>query len=447
MHLVPRRPERIPSARSLLVALVAVVLTTTMLPASPAAAVKVKVDRRLFGVHDSNLSGDSWPAVRVGAVRLWDGGVSWRDIETSPGVYDFTKLDEIVRQANARNVEVTLVLGQTPDFYATSSSAATSMPNDLGAWERYVRALVTRYAPPNWGGVRGIGAYQVWNEVNVVNYWTGSPEQMRTLTRSAYGVIKSVDPGALVVGPSMGTRLSGQVRWIGGFYYPQAGKPAIWKSMDAIGLHLYPTDSKTPEHVMTTYNQVRKALAVRGVPAGKPVWNTEINYGAKTGSGLTHGGSATPISAQKQAAFVIRTFMLQAARGIKRVHWYAWDMRNLGSGGPIANTLLTDPNDGTTVTLAGKAFALVQGWMVGGTLVGATRSALPCAKDRLGTYTCVIKYSGGFKRVYWNPNKRVRITTVKSATQLVRGDGTTSRIRGGSKQYVGFLPVMVRSRA
>ena len=78
---------------------------------------------------------------------------------------------------------------------------------------------------------------------------------------------------------------------------------------------------------------------------------------------------------------------------------------------------------------------------------GATRSALPCAKDRRGTYTCVIKYSGGFKRVYWNPNKRVRITTVKSATQLVRGDGTTSRIKGGSKQYVGFLPVMVRSRA
>ena len=59
MHLarpVPalRIPERAPV--KLLAAVVAAVLAAVLLPATPAAAVKVKVDPRYFGVHDSGLA-------------------------------------------------------------------------------------------------------------------------------------------------------------------------------------------------------------------------------------------------------------------------------------------------------------------------------------------------------------------------------------------------------
>ena len=432
-------PRSAHPVRSVLVAVLGLV-ATVLVPVGPAAASDVKIDPRLFGVHDSDFAG-SWPTVPVGAIRLWDAGVTWRDIETSPGVYDFSHLDAIVRAANARNAEVTLVLGQTPDFYATRSPAGASMPGDTGAWTRYIQALVSHYSPANWGS-RGIAAYQVWNEANVVNFWTGSPEQLRQLTRLAYSAVKGVDPGALVIGPSMATRLAGQIRWINAFYYPVSGQPAVWKSMDAIGLHLYPTDIKTPEQPIRTLGVVRAALRLRGVPSSKPIWNTEINYGARTGG----QGAASPISVERQAAYVMRTFLLNAAAGIQRVHWYSFDLRYLPSGGTLGNTLLTDPGNGSTLTLAGRSFGLVRGWMVGGTMLGSGTTR-PCAKDRAGTYTCVIKYRGGVRRVYWNPTKVVKVRTAKNATYAVGVYGQRRMIKGGSVQRVDYRPLMVRSRS
>jgi len=152
-----------------------------------------------------------------------------------------------------------------------------------------------------------------------------------------------------------------------------------------------------------------------------------------------------PIAAATQASYVIRTYLLNASQQVQRVHWYAWDMGYLPGGGTLGNTLLTNPANGST-TVAGKAFGLVRGWMQGGTLMGPSRSALPCTKDRAGTYTCVIKYAKGVKRVYWNPTKRVRVTTAKSATFSVNVYGKRKAVRGGSKKAVNFKPLMVRSK-
>jgi hypothetical protein len=55
----------------------------------------------------------SYPTAPVGAVRLWDADVSWREIETAPGHYDFTRVDARVNAARAHGATVLLVLGQT----------------------------------------------------------------------------------------------------------------------------------------------------------------------------------------------------------------------------------------------------------------------------------------------------------------------------------------------
>ena len=36
------------------------------------------------------------PQVPTGSLRLWDVGVSWKEIETSKGVYDWSKLNATV---------------------------------------------------------------------------------------------------------------------------------------------------------------------------------------------------------------------------------------------------------------------------------------------------------------------------------------------------------------
>jgi hypothetical protein len=429
------------TVHSLLAAVMAGALLVTLGPAAPAGATSYTVDKRFFGVHKLNTT--SWPVVTPGSIRLWDAGVTWRDIETSPGVYDFTRLDALVHAANAHRAEVTLVLGLTPDFYAPPGGGATSMPVDPAVWTNYVRALVTRYSPANWGGVRGIAAYQVWNEANVVNFWTGTPLQMAQLTKAAWNTVKSVDRGALVLSPAYASRISEQIKGIKRFAFAWVDGVPAWKYTDAISLNLYPlekygTTLGTPEKSMALLAQARTLLGYGGVPASKPIWNTEINYGMKS-------VGSRPISAEAQAAYVLRTFLLNAANGVQRVDWYAWDMGYLPNGTTLGNTRLTDPANGTTPTLAGKAFGLAQSWLLKGTLVGATSSAKPCAKDRAGTYTCVIRYNRGFKRVYWNPTKKVTVLAAKGATYKVGIYGVRKAVKSRAKVTVDYRPVLVRS--
>ena len=427
--------------RPLLAAVVMGALVATLAPASPAAAKTVTIDDRMFGVHDTDPVAGSWPTAKIGSMRLWDAQLAWPDIETSPGVYDFRRLDQVVVEANAHGTELTLVLGLTPTFYQPAGGSVASVPTDLNAFGNYVRAIVNRYSAANWG-YRGIAAYQVWNEANVKNYWTGSPAQMAQLTRVTYAAVKGVDRGALVIGPAFADRIAEQTRGIGFFYYyrfPDNRTP-VWRYMDAISLNLYPkafygSKAGTPEKSMQLLAAARTQMRLRGVPDSKPIWNTEINYGLESGG----TGASNAISYELQAAYVLRTYLLNAAAGIKRVHWYAWDKPSLG------NTKMSFASTGGP-TLAGKAFGLAQSWLSGAKLVGSSASARPCAKDSAGTYTCVIKYAKGVRRVYWNPNKKVKVTTAKSATYKMGVYAKKTTIKGGSRQTVDHRPLMVRSK-
>lgn len=437
-----RSDRRTPPAARVLAVLVAAFLTTALLPAVPAAAEKVRVDKRFFGVHDASLS--SVTTGVAGSIRLWDAGVTWRDIETSPGVYNFARLDAIVAAARARNVEVTLVLGMTPDFYG----GATAFPTDPGAWTRYVTALAQRYR--NVSGHRGIAAYQVWNEANVKNFWTGTPLQMAQLTKATWHAVKAVDKGALVVAPAMAARIGEQARGIGFFYFARISGIPIWRFVDVISLNLYPLDRYlrgvgTPEISMELLAKARKSMRLRGVPQTKPIWNTEVNYGMRTGD---FGGTrAVAISPERQAAYVLRTYLLNAAAGVQRVHWYTWNMGFLPSGGTLGNTLMTNPADGQTLTVAGRAFGLAQRWLLGGKLVGESKSKRPCAQDRRGTYTCVITYRGGVRRVYWNPTKKVTVKTADKSTYQTGVYGKRTAVKAGATIRVDYRPVMVRSKS
>ena len=124
-----------------LATLVAAVLATTLLPTSSASAKSVSFDKRLFGVHDYRLAVADASDDRLDPA-LGHGHDLGRH-RGSPGVYDFARLDQIVRAAMARKVEVTLVLGITPGFYArrptstTTPCARRTAPTSARSMERY----------------------------------------------------------------------------------------------------------------------------------------------------------------------------------------------------------------------------------------------------------------------------------------------------------------------
>jgi hypothetical protein len=402
----------------------------------------IRVPRTFFGLHDA--SQQAYGRVPFGSIRLWDSGVTWRDLETTPGGYDWTRLDSLVSAAQAHHVRVTLVLGMTPSFYA---DAATLPPTDLTHFADYVRAVMTRYR--QFDGRRGIAAYQVWNEGNVGTFWTGTPQQLAGLTRIVHQVGQEVDAQATVVAPSFAVRLPYQRRWFSHYEAQHLDGVPVWRYYDANALSLYPMPTlghrtAGPEDAMALLGPTRHRLARAGVPHRIPLWASEINYGVRSG---TPGQlAAQPITRRHQVANVIRTYLLGAAHRLSRVFWYRYDWNELpasSGGGTLGNTLLTVPGSPDQVTRAGHALATTQAWLHG-RLVGR-HGRRPCAQRRSGLFTCVIRYSGGLRRIYWNPRHRERVRLPAHATYRQTAAGTVLKVGRRNAIRIGYRPVMVDS--
>jgi polysaccharide biosynthesis protein PslG len=398
----------------------------------------VHVPRAFFGLHDG--SAQAYGHLPFGSLRLWDAGVTWRDVETAPGVYDWTRLDSLVSAAQAHHVQVTLVLGMTPSFYAATSSAAP----DPGDYARYVRAVMARYR--SFHGHRGIAAYQVWNEANISYFWTGTPQQMARLTQVVDQVRDQVDPHATVVAPSFAVRLRYQRAGMDRYQRERVDGHAVWRHYDVNALSLYPKPTYGarpggPEDAMHLLGRARRQLLAAGVPPYKKIWATEVNYGVK-GGGLAVS-SAHPISERRQVANVLRTYFLGAAHGLQRVFWYRYDWGTVSDGGTLGNTLLTVPGEWDRLTAAGRALRTARAWLRG-RLVG-THGRAPCAHRRDGTYTCIVRFRGGTRTIYWNPHREVRVHVPRATNRVVLT--SRGRIRAASGMVkVGYRPVMVRTR-
>ena len=413
---------------------VACVSTLALVGCMPASASDVRVRHTLFGMHDGTGSTSSLDQVDAGAIRLWDVGVRWREIERKRGKYHWAKLDQLVANAQAAHAEVTMVVGATPRFY---SKDMWKLPaKHIPAYKHFVRALMKRYK--SFHGTRGIAAYQVWNEANIATFWTGSVGMMARLTKAMHDVGNRVDKRALVIAPSMVTRLDYQLKGLSEYYHQRVGGKAVWRYVDAVALSLYPLPkygrrTGVPEDSMKQLKVVRGLLHRAGVPASKPIWNTEINYGLQ--SGKDGGKPADPISNARQAANVMRTYLLNGANGVKRVFWYRYDWSST-----MANTRLTDTDDVSRLTPAGRAYLLAQEWMHG-TLTG-TKGHRPCARDRHGTYHCVVKDSTGRRHIYWNPFRSAKVRLPRGVHDLQGVLGATTPVKPGSTLKVGYKPVM-----
>ena len=254
---------------------------TAQAKAEPKAAKvkKVKVDPKLFGVHD--YSANSLHRAGTGSIRLWDAGVQWKDIfPTELGTPQWSRLDSLVTQAHENGTEVTLVLGLTPSY---AGATPTSMP-DLGdvpelrprrdgALQPRQLAGRRRTSLPRDRGVPGVERVQ---HRDLLDRWLRRARSAgqdrarcsrRGRPRCEGGRAGDGDPPRV---PAEGSQ---------DFYQTTVEGTPVWKYVDAISLNLYPLDAYpnpdptragTPEDSMGLLQTVRGILANDGVPRRSP---------------------------------------------------------------------------------------------------------------------------------------------------------------------------------
>jgi hypothetical protein len=345
------------------------------------------IPQTYFGLHIHRAATTTvWPSVRFGSWRLWAAAVNWLKLQPGRGIWQFATLDRCLELSEKHHVAVMLTLGRTPQWASARPDEAAGSPRNpapggaapprnLSDWQSYVRTLVTRY--------RGrIEAYEIWNEPNLVNFYSGSPEQMITLAREAYLIIKGIDPAALVVSPSAVGPTGGA--WLDRYLQLGGGNYA-----DIIGYHFY-MGAAEPESMLARIREVQRVMTKHNV--SKPLWDTE-------------NGCCFPVpksfkSEQEKSAYVARAGILDWAAGVRRLYWYSWDNQEL-------SIAFTDSDD-AQARPAALTYAKIQEWLVGSRM----RS---CAKDNRGTWTCQLTRDSGYRAwILWNPDHLVKLDVPKA---------------------------------
>lgn len=383
----------------------------------PAASAAERIRPDFFGVDLSISPGMSWPQFDPGVVRV---ATAWSSIERTQGSYDWTQLDAKVATAEDNGAKPLLVLEGTPRFHATGAGEPTyASPPRLSAYRSFVRALVSRY--------RTRVDYQVWNEANVTNFFTGTPAEMARMTAALGRARKRFAPKATIAAPSFPLRGDPQYfkAWFLDYWKQRVGGRPVHRFFDVANLSAYPMPRERPEDGLELARWVQRSVKRLGFRG--PVWATEINYGA-------NGLKPTPhIRPGLQAAYVVRTYVLHAAMGADRVYWWRWENHQ---------TVNTQLQDGTgELTRAGVAYGVVRGWLLG-------TKVKRCTVARNGLYTCVLKARGGVRRVvYWQRAGKVRtVTSPQRAVTRTNAAGKVRPLKPGHRFRVGASPVMVETQ-
>ena len=304
--------------RALTATIASVALLGSSAIAAPAALAANPVPDVQFGMHVPQIANGERPNANIGAVRLWDSGIAWGQVQQKKNLFWWNGMDNAIASANAQGMSITYVLGSTPKWAQKKAPKGRYPYGGTGAanpkakdWKRWVRSVVQRYG-------NSIDAYQIWNEANLKDFYDGSPKQMAKLTRDAYRIIKAGDPTAKVVAASTTVRLEKRYKKFFPKYVKQLRKYG-WP-VDALAVQTYPEGRDTPADRLRLVDMVNKDLNKIGVPDRIELWDTEVNYGIK-GPGKIKGQT---ITGGQAADWTASTFLDSILTGIDRTYWYYW---------------------------------------------------------------------------------------------------------------------------
>jgi len=446
--------------------------------------VAAQVPANYFGLHVHRDA--KWPTMgkAVAMERIWDTGQQWRNLfpvkPTAAELNDPAKwaaLDARLNRAALNGAEALMVLGgSAPDWAsapadidkcgsrdqagAVTGNSAPIAEANLGDWQAWVRAVVTRY--------RGrIKAYEVWNEPYQCPLFLSNPDLLVKQVEMARAIIKEVDPGATVLTPSFKVD---DLQWLDRYLLAMqqlaASKGLPWSTLvgDVVSVHAYDftvgnylyadrvhTAADDPQSVETIFQREHQLLNFRnqlrqygdqGV-ASKPLWVTEWGYLGTSGIGKDAYGQRNTNDVVG-AGFLARSLVMMWAAGVDRAHYYAWDQHREYEGVapnvtekavPLALGREVVQTDGKyLITAAGTAFVQVAKWMTGAELIDVK-------SDAQGTWVATLRRGQALSYIVWNPATNVYWPRPTGLTATSVLDGTTTY--SGSSALIKAAPVLL----
>jgi transcriptional regulator with XRE-family HTH domain len=388
-----------------------------VLPQPAWAETPTPVPRGLFGVTVNSSTG-AMPTFDVGTVRFWDSHTRWANIEPRRGEYDWSVLDRLVAGAARMGVPSLFTLGGTPDWASPTGphspyddDSRTSPPTDLTDWTDFVRAVVRHYHG-------GIAAYELWVMANDPHFYSGSVETLVDMTRRAWSVIKSEDPRATIVCPSMGQlwdpgaqQVLGRFAALGGYDY-----------CDAAGVKLYQRSATDPpESMLALAGEIDHAFHRAGVHP--PIWNTGTSYDIPLQQPLDPGTAADHAA---------RFYLVGLWAHYERMYFYSW--------GSTKVPLVLQADGGAPTTAALYVQELGR-WLREALIRSCEQGAAVGLPTNV--FQCRFSHSGGDFLIRWTDAGSARMPVEPGVRTVRRLDGSTNRVAPGDTLDIDTRPAML----
>jgi hypothetical protein len=371
-------------------------LVNTLAPANPATP----ISNKLFGMTVYFLTPNSlysapnmtpFPSFPVSTFRFWDV-VYWSMIDSYEGQSNYTKMDSSIAIAQKNGVsDFIFTFGNVPAWASTNPTApcpngwgaGTCAPPNMDAFDSFATQLVQRYC----GKVK---YYEPWNEPSNPEFWDGTNAQLLTIAQHTYQIAKNpancgctngvcspnggVNPNQVLL-PPIAILTPADYAWLDS-YLASAG--TSYPYADIAAFHGYVWSGYVPEQVVTGVQSLKQILGKYGL-SNLPLWNTEVSWQSDTND-----------DDQNQVSWLMRYHATQAALGISRVVWYAYDNCTWGTlfSSPLCSGTEGPANPVSQLTVAGVGYATIEQWFTGASLT-------QCQQYQNGLWACELQRSGG----------------------------------------------------
>lgn len=199
-------------------------------------------------------------------VRYLRCAFSWDAIEPTPGQYNWRFWDSLVALAARNHIELLPYVAYTPKWAARDANNFWQQPpRDPRLYADFMYTIARRY--------RGrIGSWEIWNEPDNRDYWTGSAGEYATLAIAAAKRIREADPLAVLI-------LGGMAYGPSPFFRQLIDRYHIDDFVDVVAVHAYPEtwDNERAETVFQQWIPAMHAMIARD-HSGDSLWLNEMGY-------------------------------------------------------------------------------------------------------------------------------------------------------------------------
>jgi len=252
--------------------------------------------------------------------------IPWAAVEKGKGHFHWGYFDRFMKNVHRNGLKAVIVIGGGNPLYTGIMKApegnidhtdkyvlAPSTDEQRLAFTKYAAATIKHF------GTKNI-VWEIWNEPDQDRFWSpkANIDDYKILANDACWAMRKEKPSAHIIGPGMadtpgqwGVLLPG---FLGTLLQSQAAD-----CLDAVSVHPYRDYVKPPETVGNAYKNLRKFIKAHTQDGKKqlPVLSTEWGF------------TMSDVNEKEQAAFLLRSLMLNSLYKIPVSIWYEW--RDSGS--------------------------------------------------------------------------------------------------------------------